>query len=137
MQLIAGRSTSCVSPFTLFLHGCIVVLDAFLALGFFHFHFDWHRNFFTFSVRIELFAFCPVFNRAFGRPIFPALTFVTPITSSFSLLQHIFKFIWNILGLTHVFFKRRRFASFFSSRSKRIKTTREVAEQRDPANLLH
>ena len=38
---------------------------------------------------------------------------------------------------THVSFKRRRFASFFSFRTKRIKTTREVAEQRDPANLLH
>ena len=39
--------------------------------------------------------------------------------------------------ITHVSFKRRRFASFFSFRTKRIKTTREVAEQRDPANLLH
>ena len=28
---------------------------------------------------------------------------------------------------TYVFLKRRRFASFFSSRSKRIKTTRKVA----------
>ena len=29
------------------------------------------------------------------------------------------------------FFKRRRFASFFSSRQKRIKTTRKVAEKRE------
>ena len=33
----------------------------------------------------------------------------------------------EIVTFTHVSFKRRRFASFFSSRAKRIKTTREVA----------
>ena len=39
--------------------------------------------------------------------------------------------VFMAVSITVGSFKRRRFASFFSSRSKRIKTTRKVAEQRE------